>query len=196
MAEATQITIATGTTAYGGDPESDERVSAREVRVEVTYQLAPEEDAALTVSHKAAEVERMRKAAWDRIQAKPEDNEFDPAQLGLEPPDDQDDNLSPFPEDADYIGQTSSSYNGYREPVAPPMPPEPVEWATRPQQLALRSHFTRLGMNGPDQATLLREHFGKFRVERLTKAEAALLMRTLERSEWSPNAANTALTAH
>ena len=58
-----------------------------------------------------------------------------------------------------------------------------TDWATRPQVLALGSHFRRLGIGPQSQTALLRARFGKFRAERLTKVEAAGLMRSLERGE-------------
>lgn len=65
--------------------------------------------------------------------------------------------------------------------ASPPL--EPIEWLTKPQELAIRSHFHRLGISGDDQATLLRERFGKSPYQWLTKTEAAGLMRCLERGE-------------
>jgi hypothetical protein len=194
MAEATQIKIATGMTSYGGDPESDERVSAREVRVEVTYQLRPGEDAAIAAASKAAEVERTRQAAWERIRAFPErtdeeDEGFDPAALGPEPPDESDGPGSPcypeaFPEEADYVGRSNGFHrNGFAAPLSPAPVPEAVEWATKPQQMAIRSHYARLGLSPDNQSALLQARFGKSPFQRLTKAEAAQLMRELERGE-------------
>ena len=38
-----ELTIATGTTVYAGDPESEERIVSREVRVSVTYEIDDDE---------------------------------------------------------------------------------------------------------------------------------------------------------
>lgn len=211
MADATQITIATGTTAYAADPDSEERIASREVRVEVTYQLMPGEDAALVASIKTAEVEHTRRTVWERLQSRSE-GDFDPAAPGLMPPDD------PFPDETDYealgaedegeesLGQTpeATPFGGKRNgpsgvtvsPAAtnPPhsapaqsAPPEAeVMWSTKPQQMAIQSHCKRLGLSGTDLMALLRSRYGKFRIERLTKDEAAQVMRLLERGDVRP----------
>lgn len=61
--------------------------------------------------------------------------------------------------------------------------PEETDLATKPQVLALGSYFKRLGLSYGSQSALLRTRFGKFRPERLTKAEAIALIRSLERGE-------------
>lgn len=61
--------------------------------------------------------------------------------------------------------------------------PEETDLATKPQVLALGSYFKRLGLSYSSQTALLRTRFGKFRPERLTKAEAIALIRSLERGE-------------
>lgn len=64
--------------------------------------------------------------------------------------------------------------------------PEETDLATKPQVLALISYFKRLGLSYSSQTALLRTRFGKFRPERLTKAEAIALIRSLERGEVDP----------
>ena len=59
MATATELTLTLGRTVYGGDPDSDERVQARETRVSVTWSLGEDEqDLTLTASVLAEEAER------------------------------------------------------------------------------------------------------------------------------------------
>jgi len=215
----TEMTIATGTTVYAGGPDSDERIVSREVRVSVTYRIDERETNVADLAFaKAAEVERARQAAQERIAAQgrierggtgPHEPGFDPSDPALEPPDEEEGD--PFPEGADYLSARCgpAPYGGCPEnggharngfPANPPastdgtervtevskVPEEETDWATRPQVLALKSHFTRLGLSPENQAALLRARFGKFRPERLTKTEAAGLMRCLERNEWEP----------
>lgn len=256
MIYPTEMTLATGTTVYAGDPESDERIQSREVRVSVTYRIEEDEDFDLAdFAHaRAAEVERARIAAQERIQEQiatqkqiaardciernrtapyrtsfdPNDAPFDPNDPALEPPDmdppnEDTDAPDPFPEEANYLGShISDSHlsarcgpalidrfpapsggcpgNGSRtrngHSALPPSVPagtvkipdavsaEETDWATKPQVLALGSHFRRLGLSPENQTALLRARYGKFRPERLTKDEAAGLMRCLERGEW------------
>ena len=59
MATATELTLTLGRTVYSGDPDSDERIQARETRVSVTWSLnEDEQDLALTASVLAEEAER------------------------------------------------------------------------------------------------------------------------------------------
>jgi len=59
MATATELTLTLGRTVYSGDPDSDERVQAREARVSVTWSLGEDEqDLTLTTSALAEEAER------------------------------------------------------------------------------------------------------------------------------------------
>lgn len=59
MATATELTLALGRTAYGGDPEDDEKIQSREVRVSVTWTLGEDEqDLPLAVSVLAEQAER------------------------------------------------------------------------------------------------------------------------------------------
>ncbi len=220
MVYPTEMTIATGTTVYAGDPTSDECIVSREVRVSVTFRIEEEEDFDLAdlAYAKAAEVERARLAAQERIERNrtdPYQASFDPNDPALEPPDA--DAPDPFPEAADYLSARcgpasngvylgNAGHPGNRMCVqngVPPLPPAfpagtegvteadriseaETDWATKPQVLALGSHFKRLGLSPQDQTALLRARFGKFRAERLTRAEAAELMRSLERGEWEP----------
>ena len=230
MIYPTEMTLATGTTVYAGDPESDECIRSREVRVSVTYRIEEQEDFDLAdfAFAKAAEVERARIAALERIERdradpyeppggaalEPNDSSFNPDDPALEPPDDQEndeDASDPFPEEADYLharcgsapngvcagngghpGKGMSTWNG-ASPLPPALPAgtrgvteAETDWATKPQVLALQSHFRRLGLSPENQTALLRARFGKFRPERLTKDEAAGLMRYFERGEWEP----------
>ncbi|MDQ2687667.1 MAG: hypothetical protein M3Y28_07360 [Armatimonadota bacterium] len=240
MIYPTEMTLATGTTVYAGDPDSDECIASREVRVSVTYRIEEEEDFDLAdfARAKAADVERARVAAQDRIQEGiqeriaahgriercrtdtseaafgPREEAFDPSDPAWEPPDaeppDEDGVVpDPFPEEADYMSARcglnlngvyaqNGGHSGHgmyaRNGVStlPSVPSVGVErlteietdWAIKPQVLALGSHFRRLGLSPEDQTALLRARFGKFRLERLTKDEAAGLMRYLERGEW------------
>ena len=232
MIHPIEMTLATGTTVYAGVPDSDERIQSREVRVSVTYRIEEQEDFDLAgfASARAADVERARIAAMQRIEKRTgrdrrvpceaplelsdSDTSFDPSDPDLEPPDDEDNDAAfapdPFPEEADYLharcgpAPNSCSGNGERArnggAAHPPAPPdgtqrfsgadqvtlEETDWATKPQVLALGSHFKRLGLSPENQTALLRARYGKFRPERLTKAEAAGLMRCLERNEWEP----------
>lgn len=59
MATATELTLTLGRTVYSGDPDSDERLQAREARVSVTWSLGEDEqDLTLTTSALAEETER------------------------------------------------------------------------------------------------------------------------------------------
>ncbi len=59
MATATEMTLTLGRTVYSGDPDSDERLQAREARVSVTWSLdEDEQDLTLTTSALAEEAER------------------------------------------------------------------------------------------------------------------------------------------
>ena len=59
MATATELTLALGRTLYGGDPQDDETIRSREVRVSVTWRLGEDEqDLPLTVSVLAEEALR------------------------------------------------------------------------------------------------------------------------------------------
>ncbi len=59
MATATELTLTLGKTVYSGDPDSDERLQAREARVSVTWSLGKDEqDLTLTTSALAEEAER------------------------------------------------------------------------------------------------------------------------------------------
>ena len=59
MATATELTLTLGRTVYSGDPDSDERIQARETRVSVTWSLnEDEQDLTLTTSILAEEAER------------------------------------------------------------------------------------------------------------------------------------------
>lgn len=59
MATATELTLTLGRTVYSGDPDSDERLQAREARVSVTWSLGEDEqDLALTTSALAEEAEQ------------------------------------------------------------------------------------------------------------------------------------------
>lgn len=73
--------------------------------------------------------------------------------------------------------------------------PEEMDLATKPQVLALGSYFKRLGLSYSSQTALLRTRFGKFRPERLTKAEAIALIRSLERGEVDPREYEVAASA-
>ena len=67
MATATELTLALGRTLYGGDPQADETIRSREVRVSVTWALAEDEqDLPLTVSVLAEEAQRALDRA-DRV---------------------------------------------------------------------------------------------------------------------------------
>ena len=64
MAQAIEMTIATGRTVYDGDPAHDERIRSREARVSVTWRLGEDEqDLALMASVLAEEAERALSAA-------------------------------------------------------------------------------------------------------------------------------------
>ncbi len=64
MATATELTITTGRTHYGGDPQSNERILSRETRVSVTWRLGEDEqDLTLMTSSLADEAERTLDAA-------------------------------------------------------------------------------------------------------------------------------------
>lgn len=224
-----EMTLATGTTVYAGDPGSDEQIASREVRVSVTYRIEEQEDFDLAdFAHaRAAEVERARLAAQERLerdrtdpyeaQKEPafghDEASFDPSDPSLEPPDEEAVPPDPFPQEADYLCTHCSPAPGGGRPANqechgyPPLPPaspagaeriagtdkasgavnhEETDWATKPQVLALGSHFRRLGLTPENQTALLRTRFGKFRPERLSKDEAAGLMRFLERGELPP----------
>lgn len=59
MATATELTLTLGRTVYSGDPDSDERIQAREARVSVTWSLGEDEqDLTLTTSALAEEAEQ------------------------------------------------------------------------------------------------------------------------------------------
>ncbi len=59
MATATELTLTLGRTVYSGDPDSDERLQAREARVSVTWSLGEDEqDLTLTTSALAEEAEQ------------------------------------------------------------------------------------------------------------------------------------------
>jgi hypothetical protein len=206
MTYPTEMTLTTGTTVYAGDPDSGERIVSREVRVSITYQVDDEMTNLVGLAFaKAAEVERARLAACERIardQADPYEPALDLIDPSLEPPDE--DAPDPFPDEADYLsarcgpapiggcpGNGDHARNGCSAyPPASPAGTEQVteetDWATKPQVLALGSHFKRLGLSPENQSALLRARYGKFRPERLTKEEAAGLMRCLERGEWEP----------
>lgn len=272
MIYPTEMTLATGTTVYAGDPESDECIASREVRVSVTYRIEEDEDFDLAdfAFARAADVERARLAAQERIEKSRErgqadaceaafgsskeafdpEEAFDPSDPALEPPDEEENEEEndedgvapdPFPEEANYLSARcspaangghlgNSGYPGSGEhfqngtyaqnktyaqnglpafPAASPagmrraaeaetvpqtdqVSPDETDWATKPQVLALGSHFRRLGLSPENQTALLRARFGKFRPERLTKDEAAGLMRYLERGEWEPTGAAAA----
>ena len=67
MATATELTLALGRTLYGGDPQDDEKIQSREVRVSVTWALEEDEqDLPLTVSVLAEEAQRALERA-DRV---------------------------------------------------------------------------------------------------------------------------------
>ena len=67
MATTTELTLALGRTAYGGDPEDDEKIQSREVRVSLTWRLTEDEqDLPLTVSVLAEEAQRALDQA-DRV---------------------------------------------------------------------------------------------------------------------------------
>ncbi len=59
MATATELTLTLGRTVYSGDPDSDERIQAREARVSVTWSLGKDEqDLTLMTSALAEEAEQ------------------------------------------------------------------------------------------------------------------------------------------
>lgn len=125
-----------------------------------------------------------------------------------EPDDEEEDASDPSQEEEDYglpesgchTGNGAPSGNGSPIPHPPgswvppsevrqafgSQAPEEMDLATKPQVLALGSYFKRLGLTYGSQTALLRTRFGKFRPERLTKAEAIALIRSLERGEVDP----------
>ncbi len=79
------------------------------------------------------------------------------------------------------FGTQASKVEAFRRDDTSSQVPEETDLATKPQVLALGSYFKRLGLSYSSQTALLRTRFGKFRPERLTKAEAIALIRSLER---------------
>lgn len=84
MAMATELTLTLGRTVYSGDPDSDERVQARETRVSVTWSLnEDEQDLTLTASILAEEAERaLAQVGHPRLPASCENRRPD----AVEPP--------------------------------------------------------------------------------------------------------------
>ncbi len=75
MATATELTLTLGRTVYSGDPDSDERLQAREARVSVTWSLGEDEqDLTLTTSALAEEAERALAQMVQPREAAPYEN--------------------------------------------------------------------------------------------------------------------------
>ena len=201
MARATHLTIGTAdrirldagsTDADENDYDEDGRDEIRqEVQVSITYVLDTEDtDLTALAAEKAEEVQRAHEAAWNRIGVlgksgtpcacrsdfDENDDENDRPHSAETPPD-----LPPAgePAGARYLSdgdRPGSEVGAPRKDVE--RDAEPV---TGPQKLLIRSRAGKIGLSTRDLDTLLYQQFKVWRVERLTKVQAASLLDALDR---------------
>ncbi len=207
MAYAKELTIALGQTVFAGDSQSEERITSQEARVEVTYVLERDDmDVPLLASVKAAEVHHALCAARQQLRRQPEPT-FRQSETADERPVPSPSNGhgsgSPFKPGASVAssadthstatqssgsaranGAAGKQGNGYsRTSAAPAAPEDQADCITQAQKLAIRSMFTRLGMNEPQARALVHEQCGKWALDGLTKDEAKQLLQFLQQGE-------------
>jgi len=211
MARATHLTIGTADRirldARCSETDEDKQDEVRqEVQISVTYALEPgDTDLTVLAEEKAEEVQRAHEAAWNRIgafrgnggrgnggnpgrcpapRAADEDREDE-----TDDPDDgsEDDPLGggPAPAGAAWpypIPMTDREpRNGGDRPDRVPDPAPDAEAVTGPQKILIRSRARKIGLTPYALDSLVFQQFKVWKVERLTKEQAASLLAALER---------------
>ena len=202
MARATHLTIGTADRirldARCSETDEDKQDEVRqEVQISVTYALEPgDTDLTVLAEEKAEEVQRAHEAAWNRIGA------LGTGARGGAPcarlADRDEDESNDWPDD------------GSQEAGAPPGPPPAIppagawhlpsasrpsagigntgpdaapdaEPVTGPQKILIRSRAGKIGLTPYALDSLVFQQFKVWKVERLTKEQAASLLAALER---------------
>ena len=206
MARATHLTIGTADRirldGRCNDTDEDGKNEVRqEIQVSVTYVLDPE-DADLTAlaAEKAGEVQQAHEAAWNRIGALgngirggtpcacPSELEEDDGNDGADDgPQGTGRPSYPSPigqsAGARYLAGASRPSGGTGMPETSPgsdVPPD-AEPMTGPQKILIRSRAAKIGLTAYALDSLLYQQFKIWRVDHLTKAQAASLLVALDR---------------
>ena len=202
MAHATHLTIGTADRIRLSATQSDESKEdevRQEVQVSITYALeAGDTDLAALAEDKAAEVQRAHERAWHRIGAlspcvqscscHQEDSEDD-GQVE----DGMDDDPLGGPQPSWHeppLGDPSLGASAQPYPLASPRagsrngngsPKETPDPVTGPQKILIRSRAKKIGLTPYALDSLVFQQFKVWKVERLTKGQAASLLVALER---------------
>ena len=200
MARATHLTIGTADRirldARCSETDEDKQDEVRqEVQISVTYALEPgDTDLTVLAEEKAEEVQRAHEAAWNRIGAlgtgarggapcarladRDEDESNDwpddgPQEAGAPP------GPPPAipPAGARHLPSASRPSTGNTGPDAAP-DAEPV---TGPQKILIRSRARKIGLTPYALDLLVFQQFKVWKIERLSKDQAASLLAALER---------------
>ena len=200
MARATHLTIGTAdrirldarsTETEGTDEDGQDEIR-QEVQVSITYALDAEDtDLTALAAEKAGEVQRAHEAAWNEIGVLGNGGTSCARRSDFEEDDDQPDDgrhgagIPPGPPPSDppvgawHLPGDSRPSGESGTPTAD-VPPD-AEPLTGPQRILIRSRAGKIGLSAYALERLLYQQFKVWRVERLTKVQAASLLDALDR---------------
>ncbi len=200
MARATHLTIGTAdrirldarsTETDWADEHGRDEIR-QEVQISVTYALDAEDtDLTALAAEKAGEVQRAHEVAWNKIGVLGNGGTSCARRSDFEEDDDQPDDglhgaeIAPGPPPSDppvgawHLPGTSRP-SGETGTPTPDVPPD-EEPLTGPQRILIRSRAGKIGLTAYALERLLYQQFKVWRVERLTKVQAASLLDALDR---------------